>query len=116
MTPEEKQRRREATKEWYAQTTPEYKAKRRERDRASRKAVLAALRLYKAERGCVDCGEQDPIVLEFDHRDEAEKQLTLAEATARGWSLVRVLQEAAKCDIRCANCHRRKTAKTHWRL
>ncbi|KKM74976.1 hypothetical protein LCGC14_1394930 [marine sediment metagenome] len=33
------------------------------------------------------------------------------------YTLKRIQQEIDKCDIRCANCHRRKTAVEldHWR-
>jgi hypothetical protein len=56
---------------------------------------------------CVDCGEADPIVLEFDHiRD---KRFTIGAAIHdRGWQSV--LDEIAKCEVVCANCHRRRTA------
>lgn len=63
---------------------------------------------YLKSHPCVDCGETDPIVLEFDHRED--KSGNLAVMTTR--NSIPVLElEVAKCDVRCANCHRRKTAK-----
>lgn len=112
MTAKEKS----AFSKWWATTSPEYRKQRTARQREGRKQVLAALRLYKAERGCKDCGERDPIVLELDHRVQSEKRFSLGRATGLGWSIERVMAEAAKCDVRCANCHRRKTAVDHWRL
>lgn len=76
---------------------------------------LVALREYKAAAGCADCGERDPIVLEFDHRDGSMKENNIGDAHHRGWSLERLLLEAAKCDVVCANCHRRRTANAFWR-
>ena len=58
---------------------------------------------------CADCGEKDPVVLEFDHVRDKEKDVSLL--LAGGYSLERILKEIDKCVIRCANCHRRKTAK-----
>ena len=60
---------------------------------------------------CVDCGEKDPIVLEFDHV-RGEKLYTIASL---GWRLCTwegMLNEIAKCEVRCANCHRRRTAES----
>lgn len=109
------QKRREAYKKWIAGKSPEYCADRRAKKYERRRRVLAAIRLYKAERGCADCGERDPIVLELDHRDAKHKQFSLGNATLLDWTVDRILAEAAKCDVRCANCHRRKTAASHWR-
>lgn len=59
---------------------------------------------------CIDCGEKDPIVLEFDHRDPAMKVFSISRAISHGFGWSRALAEMEKCDIRCANCHRRRTA------
>jgi len=68
------------------------------------------LRDYLAERQCVDCGQSDPEVLDFDHRDGAEKVETIAWLRARGRE-EELLEEITKCEIRCANCHQRRTAR-----
>jgi len=59
---------------------------------------------------CVDCGEGDPVVLQFDHVDPDTKEMAIAEATNRGWKVERIAEEILKCVVRCANCHLRKTA------
>ena len=73
------------------------------------------LRGYLRAHPCVDCGESDIVVLEFDHREPAEKSHSVTIlATHKSW--IRVLAEIAKCDVRCANCHRRRTASQFkWR-
>lgn len=62
---------------------------------------------FLREHPCVDCGETDPGVLEFDHL--GEKKFSIAQGMRnRNWQTV--LDEMAKCDVVCANCHRRRTA------
>ncbi len=60
----------------------------------------------KCKGSCVDCGESDPLVLDFDHV-RGKKKFSLGRAYEHG--RLQVLDELAKCEIRCANCHRRKT-------
>jgi hypothetical protein len=61
---------------------------------------------FFGEHPCVDCGETDPLVLEFDHL--ADKRFNIAKGMRdRSWQAV--LDEIAKCDVVCANCHRRRT-------
>src|SRR3954452_14854817 len=74
------------------------------RARALRAQVLDHLRRHP----CVDCGEADPVVLEFDHLDE--KLASIAELVSRTASMTAVDAEMALCEVVCANCHRRRTA------
>ena len=62
---------------------------------------------YLKNRPCIDCGNDNPIVLEFDHREEKITEVT--KAAKNGWSIENIKKEIDKCDIRCANCHRIKT-------
>ena len=63
---------------------------------------------FLREHPCADCGEDDPVVLEFDHL--RDKLFGISKGlTDRNWQ--DVLDEIAKCDVVCANCHRRRTAK-----
>jgi hypothetical protein len=63
---------------------------------------------FLRERPCVDCGETDPIVLEFDHL--ADKEFSIS-AGLRGRRWADVIREIDKCEVVCANCHRRRTAR-----
>lgn len=65
---------------------------------------------YLKEHPCIDCGESDPVVLEFDHVT-GTKENSICRMTFIGCSLAKIQKEIEKCVVRCANCHRRKTAK-----
>jgi len=73
-----------------------------------KESMLAA---YLLEHPCVDCGERDLRVLDLDHRDPMLKRLGIGQMLAGGWSWRAVLLEMEKCDVRCANCHRKRTAE-----
>lgn len=57
---------------------------------------------------CTICKESDPVVLEFDHLSNKKK--TIAEMVGEGYRLQSIKDEISKCQVLCANCHRRKTA------
>ena len=57
------------------------------------------------------CGENDPVVLEFDHRNPAEKFKNISDMLRCAFSIETIKGEIQKCDVLCANCHRRKTAE-----
>ena len=61
------------------------------------------LRAYKVERGCRDCGENHPAVLELHHTDPSVKDIHPSSASG----LKLFLEEAEKCIVLCANCHRK---------
>ena len=64
---------------------------------------------YKLTHPCVDCGESDPRVLQFDHVRGEKVDDVCYLAFAMKWSIDRLLSEIAKCDVRCANCHAKRT-------
>jgi len=63
---------------------------------------------HKSENPCVDCGEGDPVVLDFDHV-RGKKRLDISRMLNRGFSVSALKLEIEKCEMRCANCHRRKS-------
>jgi 5-methylcytosine-specific restriction endonuclease McrA len=100
--------RAEYKQEHYALNRERYieQAMRRKRRLADERAAF--LVEYFRTHPCVDCGERDPLVLDFDHL--GEKTFSIARGLRdRSWATL--LREIAKCEVRCANCHRRKTAR-----
>jgi hypothetical protein len=58
---------------------------------------------------CIECGEKDPVVLEFNHRNQKTKLKEISNMLSGHYSWETIYKEVKKCDIRCANGHRRKT-------
>jgi len=81
-----------------------YKAQKRHRLK-----ITAKLFDYLSTKSCVDCGEKDPVVLDFDHKDPRTKFKTVARMRAGHYSWESVYAEIVKCEVRCSNCHRRKS-------
>lgn len=101
--------KKEIDKKYYKSHSAEMKlaikiAEQKRVDKTSQQALE-----YLLAHPCVDCGETDPLVLEFDHI--GNKDLAISTTISRGRSWENILREIAKCEIRCANCHRRKTAR-----
>jgi hypothetical protein len=96
-------------KEHY-QKNPERKKKIIENTRSIIRENVRNMLEYLQTHPCVDCGEADPVVLEFDHvRGEKKASVSSLVYARNSWPVVQA--EIAKCDVRCANCHRRQTAK-----
>lgn len=87
-------------KDKYSTKTKKYKAEQ-----------YAQVLEYLRQHPCVDCGEDDIVCLEFDHRDRKDKVISISEAITNKWSWSRIQSEIKKCDVRCRNCHAKVTAK-----
>ena len=62
---------------------------------------------YKKSRGpCVDCGESDMRLLDFDHIDRDGKVMTVSSCK----SLEQLMAEGPKCEMRCIRCHQKRTS------
>lgn len=63
----------------------------------------------KKKLSCMNCGNNDFRVLEFDHIDRNTKSFNISDGLKRGYSLEKIRSEMTKCIVLCANCHRIKT-------
>jgi hypothetical protein len=62
---------------------------------------------YKSTLFCQKCGENHPACLDFHHRVPNEKEEQVAILVGKRRSIQRIMKEIEKCDVLCANCHRK---------
>lgn len=94
-------------REHYLANRSELIRKARSRKQLELRRRVSLLLDYLKKHPCVDCGECDPVVLEFDHL--GGKAFTVADGMkSQTWTAV--LAELEKCEVVCVNCHRRRTA------
>ena len=99
---------RRASKKHYEKNKESYIKRVAARNKSQRKNNKEFIARVKRMYNCVDCGESDPIVLEFDHV-RGKKKRNIADMATQAYSINTIKEEIRKCCIRCANCHRRKT-------
>ena len=109
MPYKDKEKRYEAIRKHYAKY-PEKLAKRKVlsaklgREYTKRNQVLRAS--FKA-RPCADCNIQYPFyVMQFDHV-KGQKAFTISQRSQASKKIL--IEEIAKCEVVCANCHAIRT-------
>jgi hypothetical protein len=95
---------------YYAAHREEYNARKRIRTQTTRDAARQYVLDYLSTHPCVECGESDPMVLEFDHI-HGRKSKAVSVMVSEGKTFEAIQVEIDKCQVLCANCHRRKTMK-----
>ena len=93
----------------YRRNREQHNKGRHNRAKGERKEKRELIWRYLEAHPCVDCGERDIVVLEFDHVT-GEKDREISVLVGSNASRERLECELTKCEVRCANCHRRKTA------
>lgn len=101
---------REKSKKFYKENVESQRKRiyRQKKDR--KKESRQKVNEYLYSHPCVDCKENNIIVLDFDHRDRKKKHKAVSAMLTTGYSWKRIFEEIKKCDTRCSNCHRIKTA------
>ena len=98
--PEFKRRCADIAKRWRQAHPEEYRAQYQAAFTKKRQILLDA-----RAGGCIKCGEKHLACLDFHHRDGKDKLGHIGEF--RKFAIDKVLAEIAKCDVLCANCHRK---------
>ena len=88
-----------------------YRANHPEEDKAKYVRRLRGQQEYLNDlllEGCIECGISDVRVLQFDHVPErGVKKFKISSTGFKPWRSF--LEELAKCDVVCANCHAIRT-------
>lgn len=99
----------------YYKSNPKAFRKSKKRGVAKKKKYVQSILERSA---CADCGNDDIVVLEFDHVTE-DKFKGVMQLVNEGYSMQRLKDEIEKCEVVCANCHKRRTYKrlgNTWRM
>ena len=95
-----------AQQKHYAKNKEYYRKKNRE----GKLKIKKFINDYKKDKSC-KCGESDSRCLDFHHRDPKIKKFNIANAVNLTKNIAVVIKEIKKCDLTCANCHRKITLK-----
>lgn len=82
-----------------------HKTKYLQRVKYRKKTARTFILHIKAGGKCVDCGNPDFRVLDFDHV-RGDKLYDISKMPTFGISIRSIMEEVNKCELRCANCHR----------
>ena len=103
QSPEE---RRRYHREYYQANKDKYLARAKANNARYRERFHETIRSAKA-KPCADCNIQYPYyVMQFDHL--GNKEFTIA-SRPYSRSFPKLLEEIAKCEVVCANCHAERT-------
>lgn len=94
-----------ASKRHYEKHKDKIKARSKKRNKKQKRKNQAYVRLLKEKGCCVDCGESNSIVLDFDHVT-GNKISNISDMARGSYSIKSIQKEIDKCEIRCSNCHR----------
>lgn len=97
-------------REWYHKNKHRIRNKKNESATKARRIMRQFVFDYLKTHPCVECKENDPVVLEFDHI-RGNKIDSVSNLVRKGCARKTIIKEINKCQILCANCHKRKTAK-----
>jgi len=95
------EKRRASRREWYSDNKVSEKAHVRKRKLKIRKWFGE----YKKTLKCSKCPETHPATIDFHHK--TEKGMEISHMVAHGYSVDKINEEIKKCQVVCANCHRK---------
>jgi hypothetical protein len=98
---------RSYSKGWYERNRAAHIANVGRNNTNRRRASRERARAFRI--ACVDCGEANPLLLDFDHLRDKKAEISELVHAGAPWAVIKA--EMDKCEVRCANCHARKTAR-----
>ena len=101
---------KEAVRRHYLKNKEEIKARSFKRNKVQRVRNREFVKSIKEISECIDCGENNPLVLDFDHV-KGEKIMAISNMSNKAYGIDTISKEMDKCEVRCANCHRIITEK-----
>lgn len=100
----DQEKRRKNWLEYYYRNKDAQKAANKRINERNRQHI----RDVKEGRPCADCGQSFHFyIMDFDHLDD--KKDNIATMAGNGYSIQKLDEEIAKCELVCANCHRLRT-------
>ena len=96
---------KEVNRLWYACNKDRKIQKSMLNNKSHRDLLRNRLAEIKEKGYCIYCGEGTTVCLDFHHRDN--KDFEISTALSQGFSWHRIQEELSKCDMVCANCHRK---------
>lgn len=102
-----KECRRTYQNDWYSRNPKLHQKRVAKARNASRKRFQIFIWKYLESHPCVMCGESNILLLDFDHLEEKDRNIS----AMGGLSIESIMKEIDKCQILCVSCHRKKTAK-----
>lgn len=104
LTEEQKQAYRKYRRDWYHRNKEYAKQKITERKQDLRDWLSE----LKSTLKCNRCPEKHIACLDFHHTDPSKKEEGVAKMIHDGYSKEKILEEIAKCEVLCSNCHRKE--------
>jgi hypothetical protein len=101
---------RECAAQWHLEHRESRLPQIRKSTREAKARNYRLLHEYLLEHPCVDCGGTDLLVLEFDHIG-GDKTMDVSRLVQNASSWKTIEREIAKCEVVCANCHKRRTIR-----
>ncbi len=102
--------RKEYNVKYYIKNVIIYKSRSKLNNKIYKKKLKKWFFNLKSNLKCIKCGENHPGCLDFHHRNKDDKVSTISDMITNRDSIENITIEIAKCDVLCANCHR----KLHW--
>jgi len=97
-----------ASKRHYEANKEKIKARTKKRNKKQKEINKEYIMDIKSNSPCIDCGESNPLVLDFDHV-RGSKVKCISDMMRGAYSIETIQQEIDKCEVRCSNCHRLAT-------